>query len=329
MKSMDSAANLPVSSTNEKPFYVEPSATNLVINYLNDKRSPSTRTNYARDLNDFFRFLTGATLSLELARWFLSLDRFEALSMVLSYRHHCYQKGLKESTVNRRLAAIKSLVNYARQVGQCDYDLADVKYDKIKQYRDTTGVDTETFRLMFKVCDRSTVKGKRDYALLRLLWSNALRREEVSSCNVQDFDSIGGVLWIQGKGQVNEKEKIELGQVTIDAIQDWLNVRENLQPDWPLFIALNSANKNKNKRLTGCGLYYVINTLSQQAGLPKQLSPHQVRHSSITAALDQTNGNVREVQKLSRHADINVLMTYDDNRQKSQGKVTRLLDNLI
>ncbi|MGB3189387.1 hypothetical protein [Lyngbya sp. PCC 8106] len=39
------------------------------------------------------------------------------------------------------------------------------------------------------------------------------------------------------------------------------------------------------------------------------MSPHQVRHSSITAALDQTNGNVREVQKLNRHADINVLLT--------------------
>jgi integrase/recombinase XerC len=59
------------------------------------------------------------------------------------------------------------------------------------------------------------------------------------------------------------------------------------------------------------------------------MSPHRVRHSSIAAALDATDGNVRKVQKLSRHANLDTLMRYDDNRRKDQLEVTELLDELI
>ena len=38
--------------------------------------------------------------------------------------------------------------------------------------------------------------------------------------------------------------------------------------------------------------------------------PHRIRHSVITAALDATEGNVRKVQKLSRHKNLNTLMVY-------------------
>jgi integrase/recombinase XerC len=59
------------------------------------------------------------------------------------------------------------------------------------------------------------------------------------------------------------------------------------------------------------------------------MSPHRIRHSAITAALDATDGNVRKVQKLSRHANLETLMVYDDNREKAQLEITELLDDLI
>jgi integrase/recombinase XerC len=49
----------------------------------------------------------------------------------------------------------------------------------------------------------------------------------------------------------------------------------------------------------------------------------------ITAALEATNGDVRKVQKLSRHSDLNTLMIYDDNRKNQQGEVTDLLADLV
>ncbi len=54
-----------------------------------------------------------------------------------------------------------------------------------------------------------------------------------------------------------------------------------------------------------------------------------ILHSTITAALDATNGNARKVQKLSRHRNLNTLMIYDDNRQQHQTEVTGILADLV
>jgi integrase/recombinase XerC len=56
--------------------------------------------------------------------------------------------------------------------------------------------------------------------------------------------------------------------------------------------------------------------------------PHRIRHSVITAALDATEGDVRKVQKLSSHRNLNTLMIYDDNRGRDQQDVTQLLDGM-
>ena len=58
------------------------------------------------------------------------------------------------------------------------------------------------------------------------------------------------------------------------------------------------------------------------------MSPHRLRHSSITAALDATDGNVRKVQKLSRHRQIDTLMIYVANRAKDQVKLSEMLSGL-
>jgi integrase/recombinase XerC len=58
------------------------------------------------------------------------------------------------------------------------------------------------------------------------------------------------------------------------------------------------------------------------------MSPHRIRHSSITHALDIT-GDVRKVQRLSRHVKLETLMIYDDNRQDIQGEVSELLSDAL
>jgi len=52
-----------------------------------------------------------------------------------------------------------------------------------------------------------------------------------------------------------------------------------------------------------------------------EVRPHGLRHAAITDALDLTNGNVREVQRFSRHKDMRVVNAYDDNRTDMAEKV--------
>jgi integrase/recombinase XerC len=61
----------------------------------------------------------------------------------------------------------------------------------------------------------------------------------------------------------------------------------------------------------------------------QSLTPHKLRHSAITAALDATGGDVRRVQRLSRQAKLETLQRYDDNRNDLQGEVTRTLAALF
>ena len=176
-------------------------------------------------------------------------------------------------------------------------------------------------------CDRSTIKGIRDYAILRLLWDNALRRAEVFSCDIKDLDLESKTLWILGKGRGTQKVVVTLSSQTVKALHEWLLARRETNINAPLFIALDRA--YKGHRLTGTAVYDVVSNSAKKAGISKQLSPHRIRHSSVTAALEATGGDVRTVQKLSRHKKLDTLMIYDDNRQNAQGNVTNVLADLV
>lgn len=298
----------------------------LISQLLQDKRSANTRAAYERDLRDFFGVVANSpSPSPQLVAEFLSLDRFAAVSLVLKYKAYLLQKGLRPATINRRLSAIKSLVKFARKVGKCAYGLEDIDGEKNQSYRDTTGVSIDVFKRVLKQCDRSTLKGVRDYAILHLFWSNALRRNELSLLDVKDFQPNDKTLAIVGKGQA-QKQIITISEASTQAILAWLNARKTTDPDAPLFVAV-SHNK-RGHRLTGEALRQLVEGYCLKVGVTKKMSPHRIRHSSITHALDET-GDVRKVQKLSRHKKIETVMIYDDNRANVQGSLTELLSNAL
>ncbi len=300
---------------------------NLVADLLADKRSDNTKRAYKNDLQDFFTTMTGKAISPDLVAWFLTQNRQQAIAMVLHYKANLLGRGLKEATVNRRLASIRSLVAYARKVGACNWNLVDVQGEKVEVYRDTSGIPVEKVATMLDEPDRSTIKGKRDYAILRLLWDNALRRGEIVKTNVEDFDFQALTLLILSKGKGTQKDKISLSSKTAQAIQAWLIARGETKPGDPLFIALDKV--HKGHRLTGEGVALLVKKTAKTTGITKKMSPHRMRHSAITAALEATNGNVVMVQKLSRHAKVETLLIYEDQRTNQQKQVTELLSSII
>ncbi len=301
----------------------------LLTSLLSDKRSLNTRRAYEKDLRYFFLAAYGQKPTEIMIAQFLQLNRFEAIAIALRYKSDLIAQGLKESTINRRLSALKSLVNFAAKLGKCDWNLDDVQTETVQTYRDTTGIKPDGIRRMLNHIDRSpdNPKGIRDFAILRLLWDNALRRNEVVSANIGDFDYEGRSLQILGKGRGSQKSLISLSIGTANAIQDWLSQLKTKNSDRPLFQALDPV--NHGHRLTGTAVYQIVDQLAKDSGISKKMSPHRIRHSAITAALDATNGNVRKVQKLSRHKKLDTLMLYDDNRTNMQGEISSLLGDLI
>ena len=299
---------------------------------LADKRSYGTKQTYEKSLNNFFNFVYGKKPNQEMITQFLQLGKFEAIRIALRYKSDLIAKGLTEATVNCRLSALRSLVSFAVKIGKCKWTLDDVKSEPIQRYRDTSGVSPDAIGNMLQGCDRLTLQGKRNYAILRLLWSNALRRNEVVSLNLGDFDYQSRSLQILGKGHGSQKTLITIDKETADSIQDLVSNNDIRDPskssrDQALFCALDRC--HLGHRLTGTAIYQIVSLDARRSGVKKNMSPHRIRHSAITAALDVTNGDVRKVQKLSRHKKLDTLMIYDDNRRNMQGEVSELLGDIL
>ena len=88
-----------------------------------------------------------------------------------------------------------------------------------------------------------------------------------------------------------------------------------------MFTALDRV--HRGQRLSGMGLYLVVRQIGERAGI--KVRPHGLRHAAITRALDLTGGDLRSVQRFSRHKDVRLLQRYDDNRQDLGGAVARWL----
>src|SRR5262249_37072672 len=135
--------------------------------------------------------------------------------------------------------------------------------------------------------------------------------------DVADLDREGGTLAVLGKGRT-AKVALTLPAPTRAALQAWLAVRG--QGTGPLFRSLDRARKGSG-RLTAAGLYALVRNLGEGVGLKAWL--HGLRQAAITEALDRTGGDVRAVQRFSRHRDLRTLQRYDDCRRDLAGEVAR------
>jgi integrase/recombinase XerC len=292
---------------------------------LADKRSPQTRRAYAGDLNQFF----GGKASPAVVHAFLSQAPRQIALDLMSHKAQLMANGCAEATVNRRMAAVKSLLKMAHRAGHCATDGRGlVDSERLQSYRDTRGIDLKAIKRLLKLPAKlhgaDTVRGLRDVALLRLLCENALRRAEVCALTVADFEPEGRRLFILGKGKGTQRAPVTLSGATVGAIEGYLLAAQqgDKATGGPLFWNL-TRDHARRAGLTPDGLHHLIGEYGTALGL-KRLTPHQLRHSSITAALD-AGADVRSVQRLSRHARLETLQKYDDNRSDMQGEVTNKL----
>lgn len=109
-------------------------ADNLWAEFGQLKIADSTRKQYVKAIENFCQFAYNGSATPETISEFLDLDRYAAIEMVLRYRRHSIDKKLAPSTINVRLAAIKSLVDMARKLGKTTIDLTDTALPDIMQY---------------------------------------------------------------------------------------------------------------------------------------------------------------------------------------------------
>jgi integrase/recombinase XerC len=289
-------------------------------------RSPNTLSAYAQDLAAFAAFQCAGSAGRALEA-LTGLRAGEGNSRLLAWRAAMVEAGLAPATINRRLTAVRSALRFARTIGATTW-VPEIKGLKAQSYRDTRGPGLAGTRaLLGAASEKSPAKAARDIAIIRLMFDLGLRRGEVVGLDLDDVDHSGRRLWVLGKGRT-QKEARTLPAPTLEAIDRWLALRSAVAHEAEPALFVNTARFKPGRRITGHGLYRVIRSLGDLAGI--RARPHGLRHASITAALDTSNGDVRAAQAHARHANPQTTMRYDDNRQDLAGKVAaKLADTLV
>lgn len=286
-----------------------------------ERFSPETRRAYGQDLADFATRI-GAPDAERAAAALLSRGRGAANALVLEYRTDMSEQGLAPATINRRLSAVRSLVDLGRLLGVVDWEI-DVRNVKSERLRDTRGPGRDGYEAMLAVLAcRQGPKAIRDRAILHLLFDLALRRAEVVSLDHEHVLLTESKILVRGKGRT-ERQAVTMPEATRAALAEWIQVRGD--DVGPLFLNFDPAKNGTSRRLTGGSVGRMVVQVGRAATLPRRVRPHGLRHAAITEALELTGGDVRAVARFSRHRRLDTLMVYDDNRQDIAGRVARLL----
>lgn len=287
-------------------------AASAVVKAFLSGRNPLTIRAYRQDLTDFAAF-QGVDRPDQGAARLLAIAPGDANALALAYRTQMVERGLQGATINRRLSALRALVRLARMLGFVSWalEIANLRADS---YRDLRGPGIGALRrVMAVLAQRQDAKATRDLALLRVLYDLGLRRAEVVGLDLEHLDRSASTILVLGKGR-SQRVSLALPPQTKAAIEAWVALRGTVAG--PLFKNFDRA--GKGERLTGNGLYRLV----RGYGLGRV---HGLRHLSLTTALDLTGGDVRRVQRFSRHKDVRVLTVYDDARVDLGGEVAKLV----
>jgi len=272
--------------------------------YLENERnlSPHTKRNYLVDLNQFRGFLEDHDI-LPGGR----LDQIDHM-VIRSFLSSFYRKKAKRTTVSRKVAALRSFFNFLVRRGRIKQSPAEmVQSPRTDKYLPVSLSVDEVFSLL-KVSFEDDPAGRRDRAILELLYSSGVRVGELTGLNLGDIDLDQGVMKVRGKGK---KERIvPVGRPALSALSAYLVKRKELiragaenYLEAPIFV------NRRGTRLTERSVARIVEKYIRMSGVNKRVGPHTLRHSFATHLLD-AGADLRVIQELLGHASLSTTQKY-------------------
>lgn len=287
---------------------------NAYLAYLNSLSSQGSKVTMAKSLRRCARLmgLSDAT-PLDAVPWHaLRYDHLTAL------RARMLEDGLKPATVNVTLASLRGVINTAFALGLIDGDTAQraLKVKGVKDIRPPAGREVTLTELQAVVaaCDTSTDAGARDLAVLALGYGGGLRRHEIAGVRRENFDRGKRQLTVKGKGGVVRLVPLSEGLCLL--LDPWLKVRGDAEG--PLLESFNRDKQRLNKRgLSPDGVGWVVQAIQARAGLAERFTPHDLRRTFATVALD--NGvDLNVVKDMLGHQNIATTARYDRRGERAK-----------
>mgnify|MGYP003134823918 CR=1 FL=1 len=287
--------------------------------WLASQLSVATSKAYESDLRQFLEFL-------EIAHIELNSSILEQITWnhAVSFRNKLSENNYQRSSINRKLASLRSFFSRCVAVGMLrsnPFDATLVSGYKVD--RTTTGKSIEAKWLlkMLSMVDKTEdlLTKKRDRVILSLLIYGGLRRGELCNIHWDHFakDNEHNILHLPDtKGGANQLIKIQ--SHTMAEIQDYQQVlKENSYPyegKTPVLISL-SRNNSHGRGMTPQSINLTVKKYAKKAGVPKNITAHMFRHSCCTLAIEG-GAKPTQVQSHLRHKDIKTTMGYYEDHAR-------------
>lgn len=268
------------------------------IEYLGKekKMARNSMEAYGRDIAEFINFEAGRG----------STDILSATGTdIVAFLHKLKGDGKSASTVNRKLASVRSFYNYLGREGLVDGNpTAGIKSPKIESKK-IEYLSVEQIERILESPDDS-FKGKRDRAILELLYATGMRVSEVIGLDVVDLNLRMG--FVTYDGSMARARIVPLGRPARNALQEYLEngrpalVRERTEVE-ALFVNVNGS------RITRQGIWKILKEYGEKAGLEVKLTPNIIRNSFAVHML-QNGADLKSLQELMGHEDITATQVY-------------------
>ena len=261
--------------------------------------SPHTVSNYRRDIEQFLEFLR---------RLSTGDFMFNAVDVLLARRYlaSLVGKDYSRKTIARNIAALRSFFRYLCRVQVVDSNpFVGIRTPKLErrlpQFLDVPELDD-----LLKL-PPATVLGRRDSALLELLYGAGVRVSELVGLSLQNIDLSEQYILVFGKG--SKERIIPIGRLAVKAISSYLQesrpVLLRKQPEKTDALFLNHTGTPLSDR----SVRRILDKYVTRLAVHKRVTAHTLRHSFATHLLDN-GADLRSVQELLGHVSLKTTQVY-------------------
>lgn len=307
-----------------KHMRVEPLITDF-LEYLEIEQNRSQKTianyhHYLTRLVDYAGDIEVKDITPDLIRkWRLWLNRLGTNT----------SDELEKSTQNYHLIALRSFLKYCAR-----RDIPALAADKIELARvkrkQVTFLSDDEMKRLLEQPDLATIAGKRDRAILELLYSSGLRVSELANLNKDHINLKRLEFMVRGKGQ--KDRPVFISPEAAKWVEDYLDARDDNSV--ALFVRIGGHKQadttGNHLRLTPRSIQRMVAQYALLAGITKQVSPHTLRHSFATDLL-MNGADLRSVQAMLGHSNIATTQIYthvtDPHLKKVHEQFHRKNDN--
>jgi integrase/recombinase XerD len=257
--------------------------------------SPNSCLAYKRDLKKYLEFLGEAGLT--------NIKQAEP-ELITGFLDSLRRAGQAPNSVARAVSGLRSFHKFLVLEGFTDANPTDHLRSPKKPLRLPAVLPLDQIESILSQPFPATPAGRRDRAIIELLYSCGLRVSELASLDVGDIDFEDGCLICTGKG--SKQRLVPFGRRAAEALSDYLPLR-------PVLSGQNYREKAlflnfRGKRLTRQSCWALLKRYAAKAGVEK-VYPHRLRHSFATHLL--TGGaDLRAVQEMLGHSSVSTTQIY-------------------